>query len=268
MGIPVGGVFVGERERKIMQLRNSGPIPAHVGIIMDGNGRWAQQKGLTRSAGHQAGSEAVRDVVDASSRLGVEVLTLFAFSTENWKRPREEVEFLWSLLVQYLQGEMKQLVDNDIQLRVIGNQEALPAKARGEVARALALTRSNQGLKLIFALNYGGRQEIVDAAKGVARDIIGGRLRIESLDEDTFEGYLYTAGLPDPDLVIRASGELRLSNFLLWQAAYAEFWFSNVLWPDFKPEHLFEAITDFQSRQRRFGGLDRDLGPGGGEGCS
>ncbi|MDI6895062.1 MAG: isoprenyl transferase [Bacillota bacterium] len=241
-------------EQRKAQLRR-GLVPRHVAIIMDGNGRWARQRGLPRLAGHRAGLESVRQVVEACAELGIEVLTLYAFSTENWKRPPEEVQGLMDLLADYVDRELDTLARNGVRVRIIGHPEDLPARVREALGRVRERTAAGDRLQLVVALNYGGRREITDACQRFGRDIREGKTEAE-LNEDKFASYLDTAGLPDPDLLIRPSGELRISNFLLWQAAYAEFWFTPVLWPDFRPVHLAEAVADYQRRRRRFGGLD------------
>lgn len=207
-------------------------------------------------AGHRAGVESVKEVVRACAELGIATLTLYAFSTENWKRPAEEVRGLMSLLVEYLEAELDSLVKNGIKLRIIGHPEELPEQARRALEEAEARTAMGTGLQLVIALNYGGRREITDACLRFWREAREGRVTPAELTEEKFASYLDTAGLPDPDLLVRPSGELRLSNFLLWQSAYAELWFTPVLWPDFRPLHLAEALADFQRRRRRFGGLD------------
>ncbi len=232
-----------------------GPLPRHIAIIMDGNGRWAQSRGLPRIAGHRAGVESVRRAVEACAELGIEVLTLYAFSTENWKRPVAEIEGLMSLLVEYVNAELDTLVKNGVRIRVIGNLHQLPKAAQGALQKAIERTSGGRGLLVVIALNYGSRQEIVDACLRFLDDVRSGRTEPQ-LDEEKFASYLDTAGLPDPDLLVRPSGELRLSNFLLWQSAYTEFWFTPVLWPDFGPRHLAEAVADYQRRRRRFGGLE------------
>jgi len=226
-------------------------LPAHVAIIMDGNGRWAARRHLPRVEGHQAGIDAVRDVVETSARLGIQVLTLYAFSVENWKRPRAEINTLMRLLKRYLKLELKTLLSNDIRFRVIGRVEELAPDVRRELERAAQETRPNTGMQFNIALNYGGRAEIVD---GVRRVLHAG-LRPEDLDERRFSEFLYTAGQPDPDLLIRTSGEMRVSNFLLWQIAYAEIWVTDTLWPDFRRRHLIDAILAYQKRDRRYGGI-------------
>jgi len=244
-------------EQRVERLR-AAPLPRHVAIIMDGNGRWAHQRGLPRIAGHRASLEAVRDVVRFAGELGLEVLTLFAFSTENWKRPRSEVEALWDLLVDHVESELDDLVSNGVQVRVIGRVEELPPAAREAVGKAVRATAHNRRLILVLALNYGGRRELVDACARLAARVKAGELRPEDIDEDMVAGALYTAGLPDPDLLIRTSGEQRISNFLLWQTAYTEFWVTDVCWPDFRRQHLAQAIEAYQRRERRFGGLSRE----------
>jgi undecaprenyl diphosphate synthase len=227
-------------------------LPGHVAVIMDGNGRWAQQRGLSRAEGHNAGSASVREVVEASARLGIEFLTLYAFSRENWKRPRLEVGQLWRLLREYLGKEDKLLVENDIRLRVIGRKEGIPRPVLRELERVEEMTRTNGRMTLVVALNYGGRSEIVDAVRRILEE---GRLGPGDLDEKEFAAHLYTEGIPDPDLLIRTSGELRVSNFLLWQIAYTEIYVTPVLWPDFRKRHLLEAVLEYQKRDRRFGDI-------------
>jgi len=228
-------------------------IPSHVAIIMDGNGRWAKERGLPRIAGHRAGAEAVRRVVRAAGEFGIKVLTLYAFSTENWKRPRAEVEALMNLLRTYLRRELDELNRNNVRLQSIGRTEELPRMVQEELARAEEATKDNTGLILNLALNYGGRVEILDAVRALVKDATEGKVKVEDIDEELFGSYLYTRGLPDPDLLIRTSGEMRVSNFLLWQISYAELYFTPVYWPDFTREHLLEAILDYAKRERRFG---------------
>jgi undecaprenyl diphosphate synthase len=226
-------------------------LPAHVAVIMDGNGRWAAQRHLPRVEGHRAGIESVREVVEGSARLGIRVLTLYAFSVENWKRPATEVSTLMMLLKRYLRSELNTLLRNDIRFRVIGRAEDLAADIQGELSDAAAKTVSNAGMQFNIALNYGGRAEIVEAAKRIVAEGVPA----DALDEQRFSSYLYTAGQPDPDLLIRTSGEMRVSNFLLWQIAYAEIWVTDTLWPDFRKRHLLEAILAYQKRERRYGGI-------------
>lgn len=234
---------------------DSGSLPEHIAIIMDGNGRWATRKGLPRVIGHRNGVESIRDIVKSCSSLGISYLTVYAFSTENWKRPTEEVNILMDLLVEYLKNEMQELHQNNVRIRAIGRIGELPPKALEALREAEQYTGNNTGLNLVLALNYGGRNEITEAVKNIVKSASEGNLSPEQINEDIISANLFTAGIPDPDLIIRPSGELRISNFLLWQAAYSEFWFTSVLWPDFRKIHLLEAISDFQSRQRRFGGL-------------
>ena len=222
---------------------------------MDGNGRWAEKRGLPRVAGHRAGVEALRKIIKYSSDIGIEILTLYAFSTENWKRPRSEVDALMNLLVEYLNKEIYELHSNNIKIRTIGNINGLPEGPKNAVINAINLTNNNTGLKVNIALNYGGRDELVYAFTNLLLDYKRGKIGIEDINESCIQEYLYTATMPDPDLLIRPSGELRISNFLLWQLAYTEFWFTDVLWPDFSEKHLQEAISSFQRRERRYGGI-------------
>jgi undecaprenyl diphosphate synthase len=228
-----------------------GRLPAHVAIIMDGNGRWAAMRHLPRVQGHRAGIEAVRDVVETSARLGIPVLTLYAFSVENWKRPEPEVSTLMALLKHYVRQEIETLRRNDIRFRVIGRVDELAPDVREELAAAERETAGGGGMLFNIALNYGGRTEIVDAVRRIVR----AGLHPDEVDEARFSGFLYTAGQPDPDLLIRTSGEMRVSNFLLWQIAYAEIWVTDTLWPDFRRQHLLDAILAYQKRDRRYGGL-------------
>ena len=240
----------GTEEGRLLLQVDLDRLPRHVAVIMDGNGRWAASRGLPRAEGHRAGSASVHEIVEASARLGIGVLTLFAFSSENWKRPRPEVGRLWRLLREKLTKEDGLLVRNDIRLRVIGRRQGIPALVLKEIDRVEALPRENRRMTLVVALNYGGRAEIVDAARRILQD---GRISPAKLDEKAFAAHLSTEGLPDPDLLIRTSGELRVSNFLLWQIAYAEIIVTPVLWPDFRRKHLLEAVLEFQKRDRRFG---------------
>jgi undecaprenyl diphosphate synthase len=241
----------------ILNQLDKSRIPNHIAIIMDGNGRWAKKRGLPRTMGHRAGVETIREIVKASSNLGVKYLTLYAFSTENWRRPPEEVNALMSLLVEFLKKEIQELHKNNVVIRAIGDLSMLPNKCRDELDRAYDKTKGNTGLCLNLALNYGSRDEIKNAIIAIAKDVKNNNLDIGRIDEDLISSYLYTSNIPDPDLLIRPSGEYRLSNYLLWQIAYTEFWFSDIYWPDFKPEHLYRAIFDYQSRDRRFGGIKK-----------
>ncbi|MEX2356262.1 MAG: isoprenyl transferase [Thermaerobacterales bacterium] len=236
-------------------LRRTGPVPKHVAIIMDGNGRWARQRGLPRVAGHRAGVQAVRGVVEGAVDLGIEALTLYGFSTENWKRPREEVDALISLLIDFAEREIEALDQIRVRVKAIGHIEDLPGPAAAAVRRAVERSQHQDGLELVLALNYGGRQELVDAARRLGDDLVAGRLRLDEINADQFARRLDTAGLPDPDLIIRTSGEQRISNFLLWQIAYAELWTTDTYWPDFRREDLAAAVADYQRRERRFGSL-------------
>jgi undecaprenyl diphosphate synthase len=230
-------------------------LPAHVAIIMDGNGRWAAQRHLPRVEGHRSGIASVREAVETSARLGIPVLTLYAFSVENWKRPAAEVSTLMLLLKRYLRSELNTLLRNNIRFRVIGREEELARDIRAELKAAEAKTAGNTGMHFNIALNYGGRAEIVEAA----RRLLAAGIRPEELDEQRFAGFLYTAGQPDPDLLIRTSGEIRVSNFLLWQIAYAEIWVTDTLWPDFRKRDLLEAILAYQKRDRRYGGITQPV---------
>lgn len=233
-------------------------LPQHVAIIMDGNGRWAKQRALPRAAGHREGVKSVRSIVEAAGELGVEFLTLYTFSKENWQRPVMEVSMLMKLLVSSLKGEIDELNEKNVRLNTIGDLNDLPPFAREELSKGMERTKNNTGLKLNLALSYGGRSEIVAAVKEVARRVRDGELYLEDIDGEVFSDALYTRNIPDPDLLIRTSGEMRVSNFLLWQIAYSEIWITPVLWPDFRKEHLLAAIKDFQGRNRRFGGVDID----------
>lgn len=235
-------------------------LPAHIAIIMDGNGRWARKRGLPRVAGHRAGINAVREVVEGSAELGVRVLTLYAFSVENWKRPRAEVATLMQLLKEYLNRELDNLHKNNIRFRTIGRTDMLDASVQAELQKGIVRTSKNTGMIFNVALNYGGRAEIVDAVNRILQNGWKDQGK-PAISERDFASYLYTAGQPDPDLLIRTSGELRISNFLLWQIAYAEIWVTETLWPDFDKRHLYEAIIAFQKRERRYGGLEPQLVP-------
>jgi undecaprenyl diphosphate synthase len=237
-------------------------LPAHVAIIMDGNGRWAKQRNYPRLMGHRAGIDTVRKVVEACAQLGLEALTLYAFSVENWKRPRNEVEGLWRLLRFFLRKELGNLLRNDVQLGAIGRIESLPDAVQAELEDAIDKTSSNRGMRLNLAINYGGRTELVDAMNAMLENARAeGNLSALEVTEESIADHLYTAGQKDPDLLIRTSGEMRISNFLLWQIAYAELYVTETLWPDFSRRDLLEAICEYQSRERRFGGLLRPVPP-------
>jgi undecaprenyl diphosphate synthase len=241
----------GSPDETLARQVNFERLPAHVAIIMDGNGRWAAQRHLPRVEGHRAGIDSVRDVVESSARVGIGVLTLYAFSVENWKRPRTEVNTLMTLLKRYLRLELSTLLMNNIRFRVIGRSEELSPDVRHELEIGVRQTIDNTGMQFNIALNYGGRAEIVDAA----RRAISAGVPADELDEQRFSDFLYTSGQPDPDLLIRTSGEMRVSNFLLWQIAYSEIWVTETLWPDFRCRHLLEAIVAYQKRDRRYGGI-------------
>lgn len=230
-------------------------IPNHIGIIMDGNGRWAKERNLPRTMGHKAGVETIRRILKECNRLGVRYLTLYAFSTENWKRPKDEVNALMTLLVEYLKGELEDLNKNDVVINYIGSISKLPEKAQAALVDAREKTKHNQGVQMNLALNYGGREEIVRGVKEAILAVTSGEISVDDINEESFKDFLYTKGQPDPELIIRPSGELRLSNFLLYQGAYSELWFNQINWPDFTEEHLRMAIWDFQKRDRRFGGV-------------
>jgi undecaprenyl diphosphate synthase len=238
------------REWDLVSQLDSSKLPRHIAVIMDGNGRWAQVRRLPRVAGHREGSKAVRAVIETSARLGIPVLTLYAFSAENWKRPASEVGTLMSLLEEYLRKELHTLQENDISFHAIGRIHELPASVQRELKETETATAANQGMKLVIALNYSGRLELVDAVNRLLT-----KDRREPVTEQELTENLYTAGLPDPDLMIRTSGEMRISNFLLWQIAYSEIYVTDVLWPDFRPTHLLEAVLNFQRRERRYGGI-------------
>jgi undecaprenyl diphosphate synthase len=229
-------------------------MPTHVAVIMDGNGRWAQCRNLPRMAGHNAGMLAMKEIVKASSALGVKHLTVYAFSTENWKRSMEEVSGIFRLLILYVEKELKELHENNVRVKILGDYEKIPGEAVKSIRRTLEMTKGNTGLQFNIALNYGGRDEILRAVKRLAKEAGDGRLAADEITEDMIAENLYTAGIPDPDLVVRTSGEMRLSNYLLWQCAYSEFVFTDVLWPDFTREEFEKTIEIFQNRKRRFGG--------------
>ena len=244
-----------EEDKRLQQeLKERGNLPRHIAIIMDGDRRWARGRDLPASEGHRYGRESVRDVVRASGQLGIEVLTLYSFSTENWSRPRAEVQTLMKWLRESLRDEIPELDQNNVRLNAIGRLDGLSRSVRVALDRALSRTANNTGLLLNLALNYGGRSELVDAFRHLAARVEQGSLDPGDVDEETVGSTLYTAGIPDPDLLIRSSGEMRLSNFLIWQAAYTEFWFTPVYWPDFRRQHLYEGIMAYQQRHRRFGG--------------
>ena len=230
-------------------------IPQHIAIIMDGNGRWAKAQGKVRTFGHQAGAETLKTIVRAADKLGVKVISAYAFSTENWKRPVTEVNFIMELLSRYLTNEIEEFNENNVQVRFIGSRDGLPEIVKQKMDHAIEETRNNTGIILNLAINYGGQAEILHAVKTIAAEAAAGTLRVEDINNSVFEDHLYTTGLPAPDLLIRPGGDLRISNFLLWQIAYAEIWTTKTFWHDFTPDHLVDAILAYQGRERRFGGL-------------
>jgi undecaprenyl diphosphate synthase len=242
----------GSIEATLLEKIDRNRLPRHIAIIMDGNGRWAHERRMPRVAGHRAGIDSVREIVEVSARLGLEVLTLYAFSVENWKRPQSEVRTLMGLLKEYVRRELQRLLDSNIRFIALGRVDELAPSVSRELVRAMEKTAVNTGMLLAVALNYGGRAELVDAFNRIAQRQNGRRITIT---EDMISNSLYTAGIPDPDLLIRTSGELRISNFLLWQIAYAEIYVTPTYWPDFRRQHLFEAILDYQKRDRRYGGI-------------
>ena len=245
--------FVSERGRELYAQLDPGRVPAHVAIIMDGNGRWAAKRNLPRIAGHRAGAKAIEEAIASAIETGVRHLTIYSFSTENWRRSADEVNALMGLFVEVLKAKMNDLQAQDVRVRVIGRLDEMPPATAAAFRDAMAATESNATLDLIVALNYGGRSEIADAARLIAGEIAAGTLAVEDVDEDAVAARLYTAGVPDPDLLVRTSGEMRLSNFLLWQVAYSEICVTEVLWPDFDRDEFLAALIDYQTRERRFG---------------
>ncbi|QRG65462.1 isoprenyl transferase [Brevibacillus choshinensis] len=244
-----------EKQAVQEELDLSGKIPEHVAVIMDGNGRWAKMRNLPRVAGHRAGMKTVKEVVKAADEIGVRYMTMYAFSTENWKRPRDEVDFLMKLPQEFLSTELDELIERNVRICMMGSKEELPSHTLKALLEAEEKTKDNSGLQLNFALNYGGRDEIVKAFSMIAEQVKEGKLDPKNLDEEVISRYLYTSDIPDPDLLIRTSGEIRLSNFMLWQLAYTEMWFTDVLWPDFTREHFYQAIVEYQGRARRYGAV-------------
>jgi undecaprenyl diphosphate synthase len=230
--------------------------PRHIAVIMDGNGRWAERQGLPRIEGHRRGVASVRRTTEECARLNLEQLTLYCLSSENWKRPQAELDFLMHLLEQYMIEERTTIMDHDIRVSIIGRREGIPEHVQREMDKTIDMTRPNSGMRLCLAINYGARAELVDAVRRIARDVQQGKLTAEEVTEATLDGHLYTAGMPDPDLLIRTAGEMRVSNFLLWQISYAEIWVTEACWPEFDEGHLYQAIRDFAARDRRFGGLN------------
>ncbi len=230
-------------------------MPVHIAIIPDGNGRWAKKRGMPRMYGHRAGSNNLKEIVKQSSELDIKYLTVYVFSTENWSRPESEVNALMELLLEYLKNAEKELSGTAIKLKIIGDRQGLPEELQTEIIRVEELTKNNEGMMLVFALNYGGRYEIIHAAQSIIQNVIDGKIEYANINERVFKNNLYTYDIPDPDIVIRTSGEQRISNFLLWQSAYSEFFFPDVLWPDFGREHFIKVIREYQQRRRRFGGI-------------
>lgn len=247
-----GFIDPGSEEEELLDSLDFARLPRHIAVIMDGNGRWAKTRNLPREEGHRAGVKTVQEIVEICARLGIEYLTLYAFSKENWKRPKTEISMLWKLLESYLKEEHKVLMKNQLRLKVIGQRNELPAPVRRELRRVENLTKDFNRMTIVLALNYGGRAEIVEAVKKLCSDQ---NFDVNSLDENIFADYLFTSGIPDPDLLIRTSGEMRISNFLLWQIAYAEIWITHEYWPDFRKKNLLQALVDFQKRERRFGDI-------------
>lgn len=248
------------RKRRKIQVNKeqvlNAPLPQHIAIILDGNGRWAKKRGLPRTAGHQEGAMNVREITKLCANIGIKALTVYAFSTENWKRPDEEVKFLMKLPIKFFNEFAPELVENNIRLKVIGNVEELPIDLQQKVLEISELTKNNTKMTLTIALNYGSQDEIKQAVQAIATDVKNGQLNVEDINEDVINQHLMTSDLPPLDLMIRTSGELRISNYLLWQLAYAELYFTSIAWPDFKEEQLYEALLDYQKRNRRFGALN------------
>ena len=246
-------MFFGRKKR--LETIDMNNLPCHIGVIMDGNGRWAKKRGLPRSAGHQAGADTLKKIVTECNNMGIKYITVYAFSTENWKRPKEEVNFLMNLLLSYLRDSEKTLAKENVVIRAIGGREELSEEIRAQIKKTEEFTKNNTGIVMNIALNYGSREELVRAAKKIAARAKSGEIEIDSITEDMISSELYTAGQPDPDLIIRTSYELRLSNFLMWQSAYSELYFTKTLWPDFSVRDLHNAILEYQSRNRRYGGV-------------
>jgi len=256
----------GEDKKLQDALRSSGELPNHIAIIMDGNGRWAKRRGMPRIAGHNEGVESVRDTVEACGQLGVKYLTLYAFSTENWKRPEEEVSLLMRLLLRALKDETDRLHTNNVRIQAIGDIAKLPQEVQNELVDDIAKTKNNTGLTLILALSYSGRWDLTEAMKRIADEVKANTLSVEQISEQLIASYLSTGNVPDPDLLIRTSGEFRISNFLLWQLAYSEMFITNKLWPSFRRDELYEAIRSYQKRERRFGMVSEQLKQDGSNG--
>ena len=249
-------MFFFRKSSKAGKIDNTS-LPVHIAIFMDGNGRWASRRGLPRSAGHREGANNLKKIVRYSDEIGIKYLTVYAFSTENWSRPKDEVDTLMSLLLEFLKNADKEIAGKNVKIKVIGDSNGLTEEIKREIVRVTESTKKNNGLTLVIALNYGSRSEIVEMVRRIAVEVKRGGLTIDAINEPLVANYLYTAGIPDPDLVIRPSGENRLSNFLLWQSSYAEFWYSDILWPDFSRKDLLEAIEVYQKRNRRYGGVGK-----------
>lgn len=242
-------------KKKVRDEIDYNNLPKHIGVIMDGNGRWAKKRGLPRSAGHSAGAESLKKIITEANNIGIKYITVYAFSTENWKRPQAEVDYLMNLLLDYLKDAENSLAGENVVIRAIGSRKELSQEIQEQIIKTEEFTSKNTGIVMNIALNYGAREEIVNAAKSICEAVKNGSKNLEDIDDEMFSGYLYTKNQPDVDLLIRTSGEQRLSNFMLWQISYAEMWFTDKLWPDFKPKDLRQAICDFQNRGRRFGGI-------------
>jgi len=253
--VPPSGRLADTEESELLDRIRAHPVPAHIALIMDGNGRWATRRGFPRVAGHREGVKAARAIVRAADAAGLRYLTLYAFSTENWSRPEDEVSMLMTLLERSIQRELPELMANNVRLRVIGRTHGVPLPVRRGIDHVVRETRDNTGLTLVMAFNYGGRNELLDAFRSLASRVAAGELKPDEISETHVSRALYTGDVPDPDLLIRTSGEMRISNFLLWQIAYTELWITPTLWPDFTPGELYRAIADFQQRDRRFGGV-------------
>lgn len=245
----------GRTKEEILTSIRQAPLPQHVAIITDGNGRWAKKRGLPRTAGHAAGMKRVRETIRAADSLGIKVLTFYSFSTENWKRPQEEVEYLMKLPIEFLKTDLQELIDRNVKVQMLGKKSQTPSQTHRALLEFEEKTKHNTGLILNFAINYGSRDEIIQAVRQIIEEVEKGNIDKDQIDETVISSHLLTRGLPDPDLVIRTSGEIRVSNFLLWQLAYSELWFTDTLWPDFTPEYLYQAIEDFQRRSRRYGAV-------------
>lgn len=246
---------MGKKGRNYEELIDYAKLPRHIAIIMDGNGRWAHKRFLPRTMGHRSGMATLKTIVKTSARIGMPILTVFAFSTENWKRPDEEVSYLMRLLVEFIDKELQELNENKVHINILGDYTKLPSACQKSINKAIQTTSQNQGLIFNIAINYGARSEIIAAVNHLVDDIMDGKIK-GKVDESLFASYLYTKGLPDPDLLIRTAGEMRISNFLLWQIAYAEFWVTDKMWPEFSEDDFLKAIWEYQQRERRFGGID------------